>query len=239
MTGNRKAHLPRVEWEGLQTPWEVEDLAESAILPPGSERVELRRDEQYRIEAKIFGTLDGSSADLLPDSGNPGEIIPDYRIEGSSHHEGFRYELDHCVVSKTSIDGAGKLEADLKTYRVRRTATRGRGPRAWLTEWYLNAHDGGLLYPRSVEREFKETYRRERECPEEEDVFEGQWTKTSGLYAYVEMPDLGFAVERVPKELGPRWCRSLTIEYRDEWGGVPGGDTRASIANAVSFVMGR
>lgn len=65
------------------------------------------------------------------------------------------------------------LEADLKTYRVRRTASRDRGPRAWLTEWYLNAHDGGLLYPRSVEREFKETYRRDRAYPEEKSVFEG------------------------------------------------------------------
>lgn len=238
MTGERNAHHHRIEWEGLQNPWMVEDLAESPMLPRGSERVDLRREEQYRIEAKIFGTLDESSANLLPDLGETGEIIPDYRIEGSSHHGGFRYELDHCVVSGAFTNGT-ELEADLKTYRVRRTASRNRGPRSWLTEWYLNAHDKSLLYPRLVEREFKETYGRNREYLEDKVVFEGQWNKSLGRYAFVETPDLAFAVELVPKGLGPSWCRSLSVEYRDGWGGVPEEETRRSIANAVSFLMGR
>ena len=238
MTDRKNAHFHRVEWEGLQSPWELEDLAGSPVLPAGSERVELRRDEQYRIDAKILGTRDFSSANLLPDLGEMGEIVPDYRIEGSSHRGGFRYELDHCVVNRVSTKGE-ELEAELKTYRARRTATRGRGPRAWLAEWYLNAHDKSLLYPRFVEREFKETYRRDREYPEENVVFEGQWSRNSGHYAFVEAPDLAFAVELVPEGLRPSWCRGLAIEYRDEWGGVPEEATRGSIANAVSFVMGR
>lgn len=233
------AHLPRIEWEGLRIPWEVEDLAESPILPPGSESVKLWRDEQYRIGAKIVGTPDGSFADLLPNVGEVGEIIPDYRIEGASRHGGYYYELDHCVVSRASVESTGKLEADLKTYRARRIATTEREPQAWLTEWYLNAHDRALLYTRSVEREFKETHRRKRAYPKEENHFEGIWSQNLGLYAYVGLPDLGFIVERVPQDLGPSWCRSLAIEYRDEWGGVPDEETRASIANAVSFVMGR
>ncbi len=238
MTSGSGAHFHMIEWEGLQGTWGVEDLAESPMLPPGSERVELRRDEQYRIGAKILGTWQGSSGDLLPDLGETGQIIPDHRIEGSSHHGGFRYELDHCVVGRVSTRGT-ELEADLKTYRVRRTTSRNRGPRAWLTEWYLNAHDRGLLYPRSVEREFKETYRRDRAFPEEKSVFEGRWNRSLGRYAFVETPDLAFAVEPIPKGLGPSWCRSLSIEYRDEWGGVPEEGTRRSIANAVSFLMGR
>lgn len=69
----RNAHFHRIEWEDLQNPWEVEDLAESPMLPRGSERIELRRDEQYRIEAKILGTTDGSSANLLPELGETGD----------------------------------------------------------------------------------------------------------------------------------------------------------------------
>lgn len=206
MTGKSGAYLCRIEWEGLQDPWEVEDLADSPVLPAGSERVELRRDEQYRIEAKILGTWEGGSASLLPDLGETGMIIPDYRIEGSSHRGGFSYELDHCVVGRVSTKGTD-LEAELKTYRVGRTATRGRGPRAWLTEWYLNAHDKGLLFTRSVERELKETYRRDREYPGETAVFEGQWNQISGHYAFVEMPNLAFALELVPKSL----CEKLIL----------------------------
>jgi len=239
MTDIRNAHLPKIEWEGLQTPWEVEDLEDSPVLPPGAERVELRRDERYGIQAKIVGTPEGSSLDLSAEAGEPGDIAPVYRVEGSSHHGGVRYELEHCVLGTISTRGTEELEADLKTHRVRRSAPRGRAERAWLTEWYLNAHDGAMLYPRSVERELKETYRRKRAYPEEEVVFEGHWSKSHGRYAYVETPGLGFAVERVPKGLGPKWCRSLAIEYREEWGGVPEEEIRASIANAVSFVMGR
>lgn len=232
------AHLPRIEWEGLRLPWEVEDLAESPILPPGSEKIRLWRDEQYRIAAKIVGTPAGSPSDLLPDHGEVGEIIPDYRIEGTSHHGGYQYELDHCVVNRASMKGE-ELEADLKTYRARRVLTTDSGSQAWLTEWYLNAHKGELLYPRLVKRERQETYRREREYPEEKVTFKGSWTETHGQYAFVETSDLSFAIERVPRDLSPQWCRSLSIEYRDEWAQVPDEKTRESIANAVSFIMGR
>lgn len=239
VTGRSSAHFHKIEWEGLQGTWVVEDLVPSPVLPPGSERIELWRDGQYRIDAKVLGTFKVSSGDPFPDQGNPGEIIQDYRIEGSSHRGGFRYELDHCTVAKVSTTGT-ELEADLRTYRVRRTATRNRGSRTWLTEWYLNMHDRGVIYPRSVKREFKETYRKSREYPEEDSVFEGQWTASSGRYAFVETPELSFAVEPVSKELGPSWCRSLSIEYRDEWsGGIPDEEARNSIANAVSFLLGR
>lgn len=72
MTGKNGAHFHRIEWEGLQDTWGAEDLAASPMLPPGSERVELRRDDQYRIEAKILGTWDESSGDPLPDLGETG-----------------------------------------------------------------------------------------------------------------------------------------------------------------------
>jgi len=102
MTEMSNEYLPRIEWEGLQNPWEVQVLNESPVLPSGSERVELRRDEQYRVEAKIFCTPDFSRPELHRDFGQPGDIIPDYRIEGSSHHAGYLYELEHCVVDNTA-----------------------------------------------------------------------------------------------------------------------------------------
>lgn len=239
MTGNGNAHLPGTEWEGLRTPWTVKNLAESPILPPGTNRVELRRDERYGIEAKIVGTPEGLSADLLSDLGEPGVLVPGHRIEGTSHFGSYLYRLERCVVSSVSVSGTGRLEADLRTSRARRTANGERGTRAWLTEWYLNAHNGSMLYTRAVERELEQTYRRKRSYPEEEAVFEGGGSLALGGYAYVETPDLCFVLEYAPEEEGPSWSRNFAIEYREEWGGVPEEGTRASIANAVSFVVGR
>lgn len=53
------------------------------------------------------------------------------------------------------------------------------------------------------------------------------------------MSDLGFILEHAPEETDPSWSRNYTIEYREKWGGVPDAGTRANIAKAVSFVMGR
>ncbi|CAA9463564.1 MAG: hypothetical protein AVDCRST_MAG02-2800 [uncultured Rubrobacteraceae bacterium] len=44
----------------------MEDLAESPVLPSGSEGVELRRDTQHRIEAKILGTWEGAPPICFP-----------------------------------------------------------------------------------------------------------------------------------------------------------------------------
>ena len=232
------AHLPGTDWEGLRTRWNIENLSESPILPPGSEKIELRRDEQYGIEAKVSGTLNDFTAELLPESGEPGVIVPDHRIEGTSHSGIFRYDLEQCFVRRVSASSKGSFEAELKTSRVRRSTTSERGPQAGLTEFYLNAHKGDLLYPRTVKRERKETYHKEMSYPEEQTSLEGGGSLSVGGYAYVEMPDLGFVLEHAPEETSPNWSRNYTIEYREKWGGVPDTGTRTNIANAVSFVMG-
>ena len=217
----------------------MEGLIESPILPPGSEKIELRRDEQYGIEAKIFGTLDNFTVELLPESGEPGVIIPNHRIEGTSHSGIFRYELEHCSVTRASASSKGRLEANLKTSRVRRSASSERGTQAGLIEWYLNAHKGDLLYPQIVKRELKETYRKEMLHSEEETTFEGGLFLSLGGYAYIKTPNLGFVLEHAPEETTPNWSRNYAIEYKEEWGGVPDAGIRTSIANIVSFVMGR
>jgi hypothetical protein len=172
------------------------------------------------------------------DEGELGEIMRTHRVEGSDDHGLFRYELEHCTLGTVSTRGIRELEAELRTYRVRRTAAE-PGERAWLTQWYLNAPRNELIYTRLVRRERRETYRRERENPRVEDAFGENWHRSSGRHAFVETPDFGFVVERVPKELGPRWSRGLAIEYRDEWGDVPDEGTRESVANCLGFVMGR
>lgn len=235
----RTAHLPRITWEGMRDRWQVEELGESPVLPPGSQNIEVWRNEHYKIEARITGTLTGLSRDLLPEQGEPGTVAPNYEVQGSSHHGGFGYELSHCLVSRASINSAETFEADLKTYRVRRIRKREAARAAWLTEWYLNSHDEGLLYPRSIDRELTEEYRVKREYPEEEVAFEGEQAGSFGRYAFVETPEVCFALEPIPEEFGPPWSKCLGIEYRDDWGGVPEEDVRDAVGDIVGFAMGR
>lgn len=78
--GEKRLYLPRIEWEGLQNRWHVEDLEDSPALPHGSESVELWRDAQYKIKARVTGTPTGPSSHLLPDYGEPGTIVPSFEV---------------------------------------------------------------------------------------------------------------------------------------------------------------
>ncbi len=239
MESNKTPYLPRISWEGLQGKWEIDHLRESTNLPPGSEKIEVWRDDQYKIKAKITGTSN-EPKDLLPGSGEVGIITSTFEIEGSSDYGMVDYRLEHCLLSGISYKYLeNSFEADLKTYSVRRILSREWSQRVWLTEWYLNSHKSMLPYPRLVEREFKEEYRKKRESFGEDVTFEGAGMSTSDRYAFIETPEVSFVVEPVVKELGPPWSDCMSIEYREDWGGIPEADVRDAIANFVSFVIGR
>ena len=240
--GGNGPYLSRIEWEGLQGKWEIEDLKESPILPSGSRKIEVWRDEQYKIKAKVTGTPTDALGGMFPEYAEPGTIVPHFEVNGSDLYGRIDYKLSNCAVKSTLLRGNESFEAGLITHRVRRSfLKRECAETAWLTKWYLNAYrrNTSLLYPRSVKRELKEEYRKEREFLGEDITFEGYRKGALGLCAFVETPDVSFVVQPVPNELGPPWSKCLGIEYRHEWGGVPDADDRKVIASVLSFLMGR
>jgi len=240
--GEDGPHLSRIEWEGLQGKWEIEERKESSILPSASQKIEVWRDEQYKLKAKVTGTPTDALGGMFPDYLEPGTLVPSVELNGSDLYGTIDYKLSNCAVKSTSQRGNESFEADLVTHRVRRRfLKRESAEMAWLTEWYLNSYSRNtpLLYPRPVKRELKEEYRKEREFLGEEITFEGYRKGALGRCAFVETPDVSFLVQPVPNELGPPWSKCLGIEYRLEWGGVPNADDRKAIANILSFLMGR
>ena len=240
--GEHGPYLSRIEWEGLQGKWEIEKLKESPILPSASQNIEVWRDEQYKIKAKVTGTPTDVLGGMFPDHIEPGSIVPSVELNGSDLDGRINYKLSNCAVKRTSQIGSDSFEADLVTHRVRRSFLKRESEEtAWLTEWYLNSYSKNtpLLYPRPVKRELKEEYRKEREFLGEEITFEGYRKGVVGLCAFVETLDVNFLVQPVPNELGPPWSKCLGIEYRHEWGDIPDADNRKAIANVLSFLMGR
>jgi hypothetical protein len=234
-------NLARIEWEALQDKWEIENVEESPALPQGAEGIVVWRNDQYRIEATVTGTPAGTVGDMLPTYGKLGSLIPDFEIEGSGMRGSVDYKLSHCILGPISIKGMDSFEAGLTTHRVHRTfRQRDLTSPVWLTEWYLNAYRSrSFVYPRVVQRELKEEYRKKRDFLGVDTTFRGQDIGSSSPCAFVETSDVNFIVEPVPDVFGPSWSKCLGIEYREELGGIPDADVRDAVAEIVSFVMGR
>jgi hypothetical protein len=240
-SGGKGPHLSRVEWEALQDKWEIENLKESPALPQGAEKIDLWRNGQYQIEARVTGMLTGRMDDMLPEYGKPGTIVPDFEIRGSGIYGEADYILSHCVPGRISVKGDKSFEAELKTYRAQRTFRPSElTPPAWLTEWYLNAQGSrSFIYPRLATREYREEYRKRRTFLGEDITFGGDELASSSPCAFVETSEVSFIIDPVPDSLGPPWSKGLGIEYREDLGGIPDAGGRDAVAEIVSFLMGR
>jgi hypothetical protein len=238
-----------IEWEDFEHRWKLDTLEQSESLPPGAQKAEVWRNENYGLRAKFSGTTEGSRIDIHPE-GEVGALSPLFEIHGSDERGIIDYKIGPCALREVRSSGVkdrdtgaptADYEADLYVLGARWTARHGDPAEAeWLSEWYLNGPRLPLMYPRGSGTKLTESYERERGLPgNEEDSFEE--TKQLGVtrFVFVETDDLSFLVQHSPKSLGPSWSKCLSIEYRPVWGGIPDSDSREAIAATTSFLMGR
>lgn len=64
-----------------------------------------------------------------------------------------------------------------------------------------------------------------------------QYTKAD--FAIIQLEKVAFVIQAVPEGFGPPWSRNVGVEYRKEWGGIPGDLEREMIKEIVSLVIGR
>ncbi len=257
MVQDKVSYLPTVEWEGLQRGYEIPRVYASPALPKGTRRIDLWRDEAYKIRGKVIGVgfdaLDDDSGEVVA-----GTSLPAVTITGSDEMEGMQlpteengdlvephdfYTLPNTHIrSRTTTYISGEstetFEYELGLWCVQRTAVPTAEP-VRLTEWYMNGPDMGIIYPRSMIRKLTEEY--EKRPMGSDGVYPGISLKHEHHcgYAIIQHGDRRFIIFEVPKGCGPAWSRNLGIEYRPEWGGIPSDDEREAISEIVSFVVGR
>lgn len=97
------------------------------------------------------------------------------------------------------------------------------------------------IFNRHTIRLHTSEYTREREVYREpEQHFEaGRLHSNSWDYAYIQCPEFGFIVHKVPGGLGPAWSESIGIEYREEFGRIPDPLEREAVSEIVGFIMGK
>lgn len=239
--------LNRIEWEGLQEQYKIENNISADELKGTARSIEVWRDENYKIRAKIKGIFTSEVDDLL-DDGVAGERIVPFTIKGSSSYDIELYNLNHCYIGNINSsyknsepnEYVNSYEADLLTYEVEKISKSDKEA-SWLTEWYLNGPRGLFWFSRSTNREFSCEYQRNRA------VYSSKVEKFIGSgsgggsrdYLYIKLDEFAFIIHKVPQNIGPNWSINLGIEYRNEFGKIPEESIREAISEIVSFIFGR
>lgn len=238
-------YLPHLEWEFLHQEHRIKNPSIPKSLPGTPRLLEVRRNDQYLLEATITGPL--GKSDITKEQTPPGGFVQPFEIKGVERDE--TYELTGCIIrnshSKVTTSEistmVGRFQADLYVQKIRRIRAQPQSSLSWLTEWYLNGVHKHHLFPRSTTRLRTTEYIREREVyKEQEHHFEAEnFRSDSTDYAYIRCPDFGFIVHGVPEGLGPAWSKSIGIEYREEFGRIPVPSEREAISEIVGFIMGK
>jgi hypothetical protein len=216
---------------------------ESLHIPPGANSLVVSRDAEY----KIIGELSGKGTKPEDEgrlffNGHSGEIVPVYDLAGADEFGILSYKLSgvRCLSAQGTWQSNDRrvFRADLvidKMVVERRT----QAPVMWRTDWFLNGPRSNFIFDQQTNR--NQIISRSRNTGQCSVSVQFEATLKSSAYdhTFVNLGDFAFLVGEVPQGMCPDWTVGLGIEYRPEWGSVPNAETRATIAEAVSFVFGR
>jgi hypothetical protein len=239
-------HLPRLEWEGLRDNITIDTIIEPESLSDSVEKLEISRNEDYYIKARLIGRYNQRIIDPLPNV-KPGEIIKPFSIKASGVHGYDKYEIENCYLRgidnnlhlNSSGDYVANSSARLRIHQFKRFSNTGAKP--WShTEWYLNSADGNSYCSQVSKRSYESQYFRHRHIDPEDGIkYIGRKIESDGVdYAIVRLEGYAFILQDVPKEFGPEWCKKLGIEYREDLGRIPKEEERKAISEIVSFMFG-
>lgn len=243
----RKGIFEKIEWEVLKDKIVIEKLTSLGRLPKGSQRIEVWRDESYKIRAKVYGTLDNINVHSVFQKGIPGSKVQTFTIIGTDVNGLVKYILNHCYVKNIQCrfrwngkDYVRDFEAELITQELK-IQFNGQGQNDLHIEWFLNGpHDSLFIFPRATRRSSSKTFVRERlSIDNEAKSYCGVENETSSRdFAFINTGEIKYIISKVPKGLGPEWSMNIGIEYRKEWG-IPDENTREAIAEITSFIIGK
>ena len=240
--------LEVIEWEVLREKIIIPKLTNNSKLPEGSERIEIWRDDSYKICAKLYGKISDFSKQAKLEDGVAGTLVSTFSIEGTDAYKVFKYTLNHCCIARINHnvvynDSADVMafEADLIVYELKVQLYKEEKGKVHV-DWFLNGpRDSSFMFPRCTERNYSKTYERERcSVDGKSKIYPGDRSQNSDRdFAFIDAGEIKFIIAKIPGRVGPSWSNSICIEYRSEWGEIPGQEIREAIAELTSFVVGK
>ncbi|MDH5770345.1 MAG: hypothetical protein OEZ25_03550 [Candidatus Bathyarchaeota archaeon] len=240
--------IPYLEWDVLHEPVTILKVDEIKELPEGQKRIEINRDERYKLRGTLYFKGD---YDLILEKAHlsstvpAGSFIKPFEIRGSDQHGFERYTVESCsfggVHMHTGENGETLCEVNLTLDKLRiKYKTEAKGTR--LTEWYLNGPRDNVFW-KVTDRQVLKSFFRERWASKDEKIdsikFSGKSWSGGSDFLEIKAGDLQFLVTGVPEGIGPNWSSNIGIEYKKSWGRIPDMNERKKIEELCSFIFGR
>lgn len=247
-TTEKSPYPPWFEWEFLQEECNILNPTIEKKLPGAPAEIKIWRDDEYKLKAEISGKTTEFPPASQPQQDDAGVILPAFTISGKTDGDISTFEISGCSIGDYSTHyepigsgfPQGTFNTELRLHRVK-IVQQNNVPVEWLTEWYINGIKAGFFLFRSTVRTCKETYSRERKNTKEKLETFDTGERFSGAidHAFINCDDFGFIIHSVPEEFGPSWSNNVGIEYRAEFGRIPGPKERTAISEIVSFIIGK
>lgn len=234
-------YFGHLEWEILQNKFQIESIENNPNLPKNIQKIELWRNDNYTIQAKLISTGDDIFRRGLDKEVINGELIDKFTIKGKTSSD-LKVELHNCFIKrvKSSWNGSSKesnLDVDISTTRIEVNYSH-ESETHWLTDWYLNGSN--ILLPRGTNREITLSYKRLRnDFGQIKTEYTNDYFYGGVDFAYINADQIKFLLTKVKDNIGPSWSHNFGIEYRKEFDFLPTLEQRKAISEIVSFILGK
>jgi hypothetical protein len=152
--------LPHIEWEVLYEPITIPKVDDTKELPEGQKKIEINRDEQYKLRAVLSTKGDSMFLEQKIHAGVLGSFVEHFEITGSDQPDLHHYSLESCYLVGVREHWEKKeslCESDLLIQGLRiRPKTEREGE--WLTEWYINGPRDSFVFRNSTMRKMLRTF---------------------------------------------------------------------------------
>lgn len=242
-----------LEWEPAADPIVFSGITFPSPFLKGVHKVTISRDEHMMLQLVAEGRLE-NNAELLEvrrnDEARPvGSFIDPVEITfeafgGECSIRGYVDGLpDHISFSRDERAPFTQHGSHIKFSRrwsQRFDFSAGRiprlvdlGPEAWRADWFINGPH--MPFARFTTRLRTGTFVRERSGTTIS-LGESPGGGDRRDHFLIDAADIRFSINEVPEEFSPPWCHGLSLEFTAP---IPDPDTRAAVAELVSFIVGR
>lgn len=243
MSKTNHEYIDYKEWELLLNSLTIDDISLPGKINGNIRKIEISRDNLYKIKAFIEGETTGFS-NIRNDELKPGELIEGIELKVTKHSGLIQYILESCYIGGTNTtynpyENKYIFIGDLITYQIKEICSNNKIDVH--IDWFLNGPRQSFIFTRATERVVTKTFNKTRFSVDERDKgsanpFE---SVSSGCdFAFINTKEFKFIVSLVPKHYSPDWSEKIAIEYRNEWG-IPSEETKRAISELVSFILGK
>lgn len=228
------------EWEFLQAPLCLEAVELPASFPiVESGRVVLKRGPKYDIEGELaLPRLFSKKLNLL-ENDPIGTLSFGINLAAKTLDQKFNVTVNNASFNKRKWPETDVVFS-FDSWEVHFQA-REPMPVSCSVDWYLNGAS-----PEEVFDLPKATYESNGETKIVRGYLNQELEKTARVsshsYGCLKGVAEGFSFlifQVDPKHYGVEWSKSVGIEFREKWGGIPDAETREAICEFASFIFGR